>query len=105
MNAGSIQWLDPGADSWKRGRGHGVQFHHGAFPQYVIAFLVGYDWRHRPGSPATVEIRNECPEDSMKDRWPEILDDVRAAVEEFLRQGGSKEGSSVFRTVDVWYNA
>jgi hypothetical protein len=42
-------------------RGHGVEFRHNAYPGEVIAFLVGYEWRHRSDGAVRVEILDHRP--------------------------------------------
>jgi hypothetical protein len=103
-NKGSqeIQWVEN--SSLDKVYGHGVEFHHEAVPHRVIAFIVGFDWLHRPGSPATVEVANDPPPDlASGSSWAEIVNSVREGVALFLEQGGSSKFKH--RGVRVWFNA
>jgi hypothetical protein len=78
-----IRWVESG--ECLGSFGHGVQFLHGAARQKrVVAFLEGFEWLHRPGSPATVRILSIRPRSIAANRWAEIIRSVREAVPVFL---------------------
>ncbi len=80
-----IEWVETRkSDS---GRDHGVEFLHEARPGRVAAFIVGYEWMHRPGQqPVRVEISKALS------KTPEIEEEVREAVAAFLESERSGPG-------------
>lgn len=93
-----IEWVETRESGW--GRRHGVEFLHEARPRRVTAFIVGYEWMHRPGQqPVRVEISKALS------KTPEIEEEVREAVEAFLKCGGFGSGHHENHPrVEVWLN-
>jgi hypothetical protein len=80
---------------------HGVEFRH-LKARRIVAFIVGFDWKHHPGSKATVQILKSA--DGVEGMPSSaILRETREAVELFFARGGD----SRFRhgSVRVWFNA
>ncbi len=95
-----IEWVETRESGWRRG--HGVEFRHEARPQRVVAFIVDYEWMHRPGQqPVKVEILKALS------KTPEIEREVREAVEAFLESDRSGPGhrQDHHGRVGVWFNA
>ena len=94
-----IEWVETRETEW--GRGHGVEFLHEARPGRVAAFIVGYEWMHRPGQqPVRVEIWKALS------KTPELEEEVREAVEAFLSEGsGPEHHQDHHGRVRVWFNA
>jgi len=82
-----IRWVESGErlDSF----GHGVQFLHGVRRKRVVAFLEGFEWLHRPGSPATVRILSIRPSSITANRWAAIIRSVREGIPAFLSDKGN----------------
>ena len=81
-----IEWVEIRESGWRRG--HGVEFRHEARPRRVVAFIVDYEWMHRPGQqPVKVEILKALS------KTPEIEKEVREAVEAFLESEGLVRGT------------
>ena len=73
-----IEWVETRES--ESGRDHGVEFLYEARPGRAAAFIVGYEWMHRPGQqPVRVEIWKALS------KTPEIEEEVREAVEAFPR--------------------
>jgi hypothetical protein len=54
MPSPDVKWVE--VDHIEPMKGHGVKFTHVAFPHRLVAFIDGFGWLHKPGTPATVEI-------------------------------------------------
>jgi hypothetical protein len=85
-------------------RGHGVEFHHKAVRNVVVAFAVGYGWMHEPGTPVTVEILSKPPPGVSAASWTRIVRETKSVVQGYF---GSQKREPNFDngTVAVWYNA
>jgi hypothetical protein len=76
---------------------HGVQFHHQAAGEPAVAFLEGFGWRDEKEHMATIQVL-----DREQSGWPEIVQDVKAALEVFL---ASPKHGPVTASVRAVFNA
>jgi hypothetical protein len=97
----SVVWVELDED---RPRGHGVEFRHRGSRRTVVAFADGYDWLHKPGTPARVEILKRRPHGLSSEQWKEIVAQTKVAVAGFFN--GSRKLGPNFDDgpVSAWYN-
>ncbi|MGD1211291.1 MAG: hypothetical protein ABR973_08060 [Candidatus Acidiferrales bacterium] len=86
-----VRWVE--SDQPLVNLGHGVQFLHDELQRKPVAFLEGFDWKHRPGSPATVRLLKICPTSITANHWSEIIQSTREAVLVFLSNEGKPKWS------------
>ena len=97
-----VVWVDIDEDV---PRGHGIEFRHRASQRTVVAFADGYDWLHKPGTPAKVEVLKSPPQGLSTEQWTEIVAQTKVAVAEFF-SGARKLGPDFDDdAVSAWYNA
>jgi hypothetical protein len=84
--------------------GHGVQFYHSAAPDVVIAFAVGFEWLHKPGTPVEVEVLVVPPDGTSQQRWTTVVDEVRAGVRRYFDKPRELQSSTGNRHVTIWIN-
>jgi hypothetical protein len=83
-----VRWVE--SDKRLDDLGHGVQFLHDELQcEHVVAFLEGFQWSRRRGSPATVRLLSICPTSITADHWSEIIQSTREAVLVFLSNEGN----------------
>lgn len=86
------------------GCGHGVEFYHSEVPDVVVAFAVGFEWLHRPGTPVEVEVLVVPPHGTSSERWATILDEVRAGVRRYFDKPRELQSSTGNRNVTIRIN-
>lgn len=82
------------------GLGHGTMFGHEQFPRVPLAFAVGFEWLHRPGTPVTVRVLSGPPPEITERQWPEIVAGVREGVVKHFK--ASDAALDVRGTTPVW---
>jgi hypothetical protein len=98
-----IRWVESGARF--SNFGHGVQFFHGARRRAcVVAFLCGFEWLHRPGSPATVRLLSIRPRSIPANQWAGIIRSVREAVPVFLEAENNLDCSFRYGPIRILIN-
>ena len=81
-------------------KGHGVEFSHAARPDTILAFIVGFEWMHKPGTAAKVEIlRAHATRFS-----PAVRTLVRRKVLSVLRQRGRTNWLATRGPIRLWVN-
>ena len=84
--------------------GHGVEFHHRDAPSLVVAFAVGYEWLHTPGTQVTVQVLAARPEEVDSHDWLRIRREVTGAAEKYFSRQPNPTRNVSLGKVRVHYN-
>ena len=84
--------------------GHGVLFGHEDHPRVAIAFAVGFEWLHQPGTPVNVRLLSCKPPGISSDEWPNIKAQVIQGVEKSFGMLGESVDAQAISPIWRWIN-